>query len=201
MSRQHGETAITALMQRLQAILAQHPLGISEYDILCQLRDSGHPAIPDGLFGNQHILFQAHFIVFHALHRLDRERRQAGEGGIDINPVKIRLLGATSGEAEQMLADHDPLQAYYLNLDNLRDTGPEEVDLMLNRFWELYLRGDERRAALLTLGLQDPVDEADIKQAYRRLAATHHPDRGGDTRVFQEINAAMRVLEKTAPVR
>jgi len=30
----------------------------------------------------------------------------------------------------------------------------------------------------------------ELREAYRRLALQHHPDRGGDTRTMQEVNAA-----------
>jgi molecular chaperone DnaJ len=45
-----------------------------------------------------------------------------------------------------------------------------------------------------TLGVGRNASESEIKQAYRRLASQHHPDKGGDTRKFQEIEEAYRVL-------
>jgi curved DNA-binding protein len=45
-----------------------------------------------------------------------------------------------------------------------------------------------------TLGVPRTANQDEIKQAYRRLAAQHHPDRGGDTSKFQEIQAAYAVL-------
>jgi curved DNA-binding protein len=44
------------------------------------------------------------------------------------------------------------------------------------------------------LGLQKNADQDEIKKAYRRMAAQHHPDRGGDTQKFQEIQAAYETL-------
>ena len=36
----------------------------------------------------------------------------------------------------------------------------------------------------------------DIKKAYRELVKIHHPDKGGDTKVIIEINAAWEILKK-----
>jgi DnaJ-class molecular chaperone len=44
------------------------------------------------------------------------------------------------------------------------------------------------------LGVTRTASEAEIKTAYRRLASQHHPDKGGDTKKFQEVEEAYRVL-------
>lgn len=44
------------------------------------------------------------------------------------------------------------------------------------------------------LGVARTATADEIKLAYRKLAAKHHPDRGGDTSKFQEIQTAYDVL-------
>lgn len=44
------------------------------------------------------------------------------------------------------------------------------------------------------LGVDRLATDDDIKRAFRRLASQHHPDKGGDTRQFQEIQEAYSVL-------
>lgn len=49
-----------------------------------------------------------------------------------------------------------------------------------------------------TLGVGENATPEEIKKAYRKLASQHHPDKGGDTAKFQEIEAAYRVLSDPA---
>jgi molecular chaperone DnaJ len=49
-----------------------------------------------------------------------------------------------------------------------------------------------------TLGVQKTATADEIKRAFRKLASQHHPDKGGDTAKFQEIQAAYEVLGESA---
>lgn len=55
--------------------------------------------------------------------------------------------------------------------------------------------GLTRTQAARELGLSLPATPAQVKQAYRRLAREHHPDRGGDPARFQRLTAAVARLE------
>jgi curved DNA-binding protein len=45
-----------------------------------------------------------------------------------------------------------------------------------------------------TLGVNKDASPDEIKKAFRRLASQHHPDKGGDTQKFQEIQVAYDTL-------
>ena len=45
-----------------------------------------------------------------------------------------------------------------------------------------------------TLGIAKTATPEEIKRAYRKLASQHHPDKGGDTAKFQQVEEAYRVL-------
>lgn len=44
------------------------------------------------------------------------------------------------------------------------------------------------------LGVARTATPEEIKRAYRKLASQHHPDKGGDTQRFQEVEEAYRIL-------
>jgi curved DNA-binding protein len=44
------------------------------------------------------------------------------------------------------------------------------------------------------LGVSKQAGADEIKKAYRKLASQHHPDKGGDTKKFQEVEEAYRTL-------
>ena len=48
------------------------------------------------------------------------------------------------------------------------------------------------------LGINRTADADEIKRAYRKLASLHHPDKGGDTARFQEIQEAYATLSDPA---
>lgn len=45
-----------------------------------------------------------------------------------------------------------------------------------------------------TLGVGENAGPDEIKKAYRKLASQHHPDKGGDTAMFQKVEEAYRIL-------
>lgn len=45
-----------------------------------------------------------------------------------------------------------------------------------------------------TLGVSKTANSDEIKRAYRKLAGQHHPDKGGNTTKFQEVEEAYRTL-------
>jgi hypothetical protein len=143
-------------------------------------------------FRNNHSLFKAHFLLFNILYQLRNRLLEQKLGCVEINPIRIRLLPYREGE--DSLDAYDALMDYYLDISNLDNTSPREVDEMLAGFYIKLSNNDKRQHALQVLGLEDPVDDLAIKKQYRRLAMEHHPDRGGDNALLQEINSAVKIL-------
>jgi hypothetical protein len=190
-----SEANLPELEDLVLQILRQHPEGLTEYALLRRLQQSRQGDFPAGLFKDNLTLFQAHFLLFHALYRLRDQLSESGQGWLEIDVLRIALAPPRGPSDARPLVHPDPLRGYYLDLENLRDTGARDVERMLGGFWRRYLANQRRAEALQALGLSDPVDPATIKQRYRRLAMRHHPDRGGDQERFRRLQAAMDVLE------
>ena len=188
--------ALEALEEDLLARLRQHPGGISEFELLQALRAEDHP-VTSGATGEPggHRLFQEHFALFHLLYRLRDRCHGEGQARLEINPLCIRLYPYQAGQGE-LPEPADPLRDYYLDLGNLRGTSAADVEEMLGRFWGRMQGLEQRNEALRVLGLEADAGYEQARERYRRLAMEHHPDRGGDTRRLQEINAAMASLAR-----
>jgi DnaJ-domain-containing protein 1 len=184
------------LQVRLLEVLRAHPAGLSEYELITALETQGEEGFGKQRLRDNFSLFQTHFLLFHSLYHLREQLIHEGEYGLDISPLKIQLLSLRNHDSNS-LGQTDPLRDYYLDLANLEITTADEVEQLLSRFWERYLSNDDRRLALETLGLEDPVDWPTIKQQHRRLAMEHHPDRGGDDARLKAINMAMDALARS----
>ena len=178
----------------VQNYLDKHPEGVKEYDLLRFLEENNYfEGLPD--YESMSLaLFQKHFLLFHVLHSMNKQLVKDGQGSLHISPLLLKKLDYV--EAESQLGEVDALSGYYLDLTNIESANEDNVNEMLNKFWEKYMRNDRRGDALKVLGLSDPVTDKEITQRYRRLASIHHPDKGGDTEIIQEINEAYALLIK-----
>jgi len=185
------------LVELLKEILQARTQGLSEFELLRELETRA----PDQFNASQRrdnlSLFQTHFFLFHHLYILQEQLVNQRLAKLDIGPLCIRLRPYTENPGNA-LDSHDELRDYYLQLENLRQTSSDDVEQLLNQFWQNMVRNDEREQALAVLGLADPVAWEEIRLQYRRLVMEHHPDRGGDVERLQAINAALECLKPSS---
>ncbi|QPG07085.1 hypothetical protein IT774_00405 [Salinimonas marina] len=94
------------------------------------------------------------------------------------------------------------MQNYYLNWDNFTRTQSEDIEAMLDDFWQKMagtrdgINEQDIRAACQTLAIDDTQwqDPGKLKHQYRKLQHLHHPDKGGDTQFTQQLNQAYKLL-------
>ena len=190
---------INQLINTLQQLLEAKPMGLSEYELLKQLKSAQQPLFVSANLSDALSLFRSHFVLFHALYLLRDSLRSAGHLDLDISPLHICLLPTSkhSNTHAQMLNLRDPLRDYYLDLDNLMGTDRTAVEQLLNNSLASLKPSAQVSDALAELGIEQPLHTLSteaLRSHYRQLVSRHHPDRGGCTERLQRINQAMDIV-------
>ena len=183
---------LNAFQTEILEILENQDQGISEYDLIRLLGERGHERFSGSFLGNEPELFRAHFILFNTLYKLRQHIREGENREIEISAVKIILHQGES--AEEGIQKADPLEKYYLDETNLKETTDDDVYELLASFWNRFQASTDKDQALALLALQEPVEPDVIRKRYRELAFEHHPDRGGSAEKLATINEAMDTL-------
>ncbi|MCJ8168558.1 DNA-J related domain-containing protein [Atopomonas sediminilitoris] len=183
-----------SLDQQCLHLLQQQPDGLPEYALLHALRKAHSSHLPNLALSDKLVLFRSHFLLFNALYRLRDQLWQAERAYLHIDPLNICLMPYQAGS--QAVSEHDPLRAYYLDEQQLRETDERDVERLLTSFWTRMQGGEEKLAAIELFELDEPITPQRIKQRYRQLVSLHHPDRGGSQTRMQSINHAFEILER-----
>ena len=111
-----------------------------------------------------------------------------GEGYLEIEPLKISLISVSKGECngrDVVEKRDEKLRVYYLDMSHLETTEEEDVNEMLDSFWQRFYAAEDRAIALQCLELEEPVSYESIRKQYRLLAKQYHPDSGGEKEQLQ----------------
>jgi len=190
---------INQLVSTLQQLLEEKPAGLSEYELLKQLKSQQQPLFVSANLSDVLSLFRSHFVLFHALHLLRDRLRSAGKLDLEISPLHISLqpAAARTNTQAQALNLSDPLRDYYLDLDNLMKTDRSAVEQLLNNSLANLQPSQHLTDALSELEIEQPLhtlSSEGLRTHYRKLVSRHHPDRGGSTERLQHINQAMDIV-------
>lgn len=192
------------LSQDIHQYLQGHPL-TKELDIIRHLQRISR--LPMDALRSDLSMFRTHFLVFNGLYRLRKQGHDQQTFHLEISALSIQLMPYESSNSKSSDKSHthsvksaDPLYFFYTDLQQLNQTTTQDVQRLLDLFWQRYIAPEQisdqqKLEALAELELSDPVDFNTIKQQYRRLAMRHHPDRGGDQEKLVSINQAMQCLE------
>jgi hypothetical protein len=201
------ENELYELMDTLVVILNEYPQGLSEHDLLKRLQNPPYSLFAEEAFRDPLILFQTHFLLFHCLYRLREQYIIQGIGDIEISALLIKKqtrqntpLDSKNGKELNLLSQHDPLAQYYLDWSHFNNTDKDDVESLLNSFWQKMwtpstCSSSSLREALTLMELDKPIPLAELKVQYRRLANRHHPDKGGDGEKFKKICHAFQQLK------
>ena len=189
------ESLLSFIRQQILNTLDQFPDGVSEHDLLKALQNQCPEAFEENLFKDTQLLFNAHFLVFHLLYKIQAEGSQNKKFFLFISPMKIIKTFNSADINSSSLSNPDPLKLFYSDLNNLSSTSISTINTWLNNFWQHSKHNKERSMALKILGLPTDASEKEVRQRYKQLAQTAHPDKGGNEEEFKKINKAMTTLK------
>jgi len=169
--------------------------GISEYELMQTF--SEHDVYSALAEEDSLALFQKHFITMNALYELQHQLWRDEQLYLDVSPLNIKIMLADGDTASAGIAisETKKLSEYYRDWDNFENTNESDVSELLGSFWKRFASLDKREEAYEVLELEPDAAREQITESYRRLAATHHPDKGGDKEMFIRIRQAYEVLK------
>ena len=189
------------LEQALRQILASHPQGLSEYQLIKLLQQAPYQIFEANALSDSLSLFQLHFVLFHSLYQLRSEYRQQGSAELMISASLIKLLPYSVGTSG--LGRADKLATYYLDWQNFECTAQADVEDLLSQFWRrmggMPITSDtsaelEQACAFFALSL--PCSMSQLRARYRHLQHQYHPDKGGDTELAQQLDVHYQRLKR-----
>ena len=136
-----------------------------------------------------------------ALYQLQGQLWQSQKQVLEITPLLNTLHPTPPDAAETQLIQAQSLgpSEYYQNWHNYHSTTEGDISDLYKSFWTYLSANNSRPSALRCLGLDPEQQHSDevITQHYRQLAKQHHPDSGGDGKIFIQVRAAFETLKKT----
>lgn len=174
--------------------------GITEYQLIRILQKPPYTFFDADALADPLTLFQCHFMLFHALYRLQAQWISAKKGLLDIHTTNIQLRFVGTGE--DGLTKSDPLRTYYLDWQHFSQTQKEDVDELIHRFWLRMEQKSERYSteeyakACKIFGIDShaPITKLQLKKHYHRLQHQCHPDKGGEKSDSSTLSWAYEVL-------
>ncbi len=187
------------LATEILSFINQYPDGTTEYEIIKHLENLH--LFQDLAAEDELALFQKHFIVMNSLYQLQADMWRDDNIFLDISSVRVRLIIDNHNEIAdstvKSISDNSALSGYYLDWENFKSTDQEKVLEMLNGFWQLFYNQDKISGAYQTLDLSMSEPLEIVTKQYRKLAAIHHPDKGGDRDNFIAIRQAYEVIKQS----
>ena len=183
------------LIPEILELLNQNPHGMSEYAMMQRLGD--HVAFSHIGDKGQLPLFQKHFLIMNGLYQLQQTLWEGEQLVLVISPLRIFLTTSESvgNQTPPAILACTHLRHYYLDWRNLEEMIEEDVLELYQLFWERFNGQETKVDALSVLGLNNNATAEMIQIRYRKLAAKHHPDRGGNRERFIEIRKAYESLK------
>lgn len=183
------EAVEDTLYRHVEPLLEAEGVEFDEYSLIQHLESqnffTGLENLPASL-----ALFAKHFVVRRSFYRL-RKRFSLCCWGIRFELMHLRFYRLETAAGKNVTLASDSLIAeFYDDIATLAQATPESVNKLLADFWVRFGAYQRADSAYDVLGIPIDAGWPEIQQAYRALAAKHHPDKGGDADTFVAVKTA-----------
>ncbi|MBU2882401.1 hypothetical protein KO525_06775 [Psychrosphaera sp. B3R10] len=174
----------------------------TEFELIDKLSKAPYSFFEVGSLSQNLSLFQTHFILFHALYRLNQLGHETQTFYIEIHVLSIQLnvISANSTTEPSCYLESDGLRDYYLDWNNFDKTDSADVASLLSQFWQKYNKNAlytpqlvEQAQAYFEFDTTPTMKE--LKAKYRHKSLEYHPDKGGTTERFSELLNHYKVMK------
>ena len=177
-------------------ILSEADAAITEHQLMKTLeQDDGH--FSELAESQNLVLFQKHFLIMNALYQLQKQLLDENVY-LHISPLAIYIQPAKVESVQSLpeINSDEHLRSYYTDWKNFQQASEYHVSKLLDQFWQLYSLQEKKTGAYQVLDLPVKAPWSEVQKSYRKLAAEHHPDRGGDVVRFVAIRQAYEKIKE-----
>ncbi|MDX3773280.1 DNA-J related domain-containing protein [Chromatiaceae bacterium AAb-1] len=189
------EPILQLLQGQLETLLLQSDTTVTEQYLLQRL---GLKLQTTEAESAEYTLFRRHFILYHLLYRIQHQWIQQQTACLKIGLARVEITDWHSAVFPQYT---DNKAAYYLNWQNYYQMSAEALSARIEQFWQAFATDAYNSEsslslteALACLPVCWPCSAGELRKAYRQQALLHHPDKGGDTATFQQLQQAYQRL-------
>lgn len=175
---------------------------LSEFELITRLKSSPWNIFPVDTFQNNLALFQIHFVLFHCLYRLQKSWLEEQTGYLKISALHIQKCPLERNKLED--TGEQKIRDYYLNWQNFQDTTEQDVDSLLDSFWQKfgsigYWQAPDKKEvsmAFAHFNLSETCDWKTMRRAYLKAQSCSHPDKGGVQDDAKENSKQFDILKR-----
>lgn len=174
----------------------------TEFELITCLKSPPFELFDKNALQDNLSLFQHHFVLFHCLYQLQVLWLNEEAGYLKISALEIQKKDVKTAQLEES-ADAK-IRDYYQELDNLNDTSEQDVEALLDSFWEKFGTAKywqkpsaaDVQTAFRFFAIDEQASWRQVRKAYLRFQSDYHPDKGGETEKSQQASLYFEILKR-----
>lgn len=176
----------------------------TEFELIQLLQKPPYQYFEQGSLQTNAGLFKTHFVLHHCLYRIQTNQLKTQSSYLHITPLSIQLIQLSDSLVVDVERDRK-LAEYYSDLQHINVTSEEDVQNMLDSFWDRFVEFQYKNDALNetdihcafeAMGLRVNVTWNEVRKQFLKLITKTHPDKGGEEERSKTLIAHYQILKQ-----